>query len=190
MKPSLIMCLALAPALLGGCAAVGIEANHRATPVFSLEDYFTGETRAYGVFEDRSGKVVRTFSVVARGTQSAGNFILDERFLWSDGERQSRTWTFTRISDGRYRGTAADVDGEAMLETEGDAMRLRYLLRLPYKGTTLKVRFDDWSHMVADGVAINRADVSKYGVRLGRVTLTFIKPGHPSPTADMLAQPQ
>lgn len=187
MKPSLILCLALAPVLVCGCASVDMAANHRPAPTFSLEDYFTGETRAYGVFEDRSGKVVRTFSVVAQGTQGADSFTLDERFLWSDGERQSRVWTFTPTGDGRYRGTAPDVDGEAMLEAKGDAMRLRYVLKLPYKGTTLKVRFDDWSHLVADGVAINRADVSKYGVKLGRVTLTFIKPGHASPIADTLS---
>lgn len=187
MKPLLLLYLAIAPVCVAGCASVDIAANHRPAPAFTLEDYFAGETRAYGVFEDRSGKVVRTFTVVAQGTPEANGFTLDERFLWSDGERQSRTWTFTRTGAGRYRGTAGDVNGEATLETEGDAMRLRYLLKLPYNGKTLDVRFDDWSHLVADGVAINRADVSKFGVRLGRVTLTFIKPGHPAPVADGLA---
>lgn len=188
MKPVFLMCVALLPVLAGGCASVNLADNHRPAPAFSLEGYFSGETRAYGVFEDRSGKVLRTFSVVARGTAGSDGFVLDEHFLWSDGERQSRIWTFTRTGDGHYRGTAPDVAGEATLETRGDAMRLRYLLKLPHKGTRLNVRFDDWSHLVADGVAINRADVSKYGVRLGRVTLTFLKPGHPSPTADMLSK--
>ncbi|MBP2160373.1 MULTISPECIES: DUF3833 domain-containing protein [Asticcacaulis] len=171
---------------LSACATVDIAQNARPGPAFVLEDYFAGETRAYGVFEDRSGKVTRTFTVVTRGTARADGFTLDERFLWSDGERQSRTWTFTKAPDGSYRGTAGDVQGIAMLETRGDAMRLRYLLKLPNKGGSVDVRFDDWSHLVADGVAINRADVSKFGVSLGRVTLAFVKPGHPAPTAEML----
>ncbi|ESQ79437.1 hypothetical protein AEYBE204_10545 [Asticcacaulis sp. YBE204] len=123
---------------------------------------------------------------MAIGTPTVDGFELDERFLWSDGEQQTRTWTFKRSTAGHYTGTAGDVDGMATLETEGNAMRLRYRLKLPYKGSTLTVRFDDWSHLVADGVAINRADVSKFGLHLGRVTLTFIKPGQPAPKAEAL----
>lgn len=173
---------------LSGCASLDIASNSRPQPAFELESYFTGETRAYGVFEDRSGKVSRTFSVVTRGTPTADGFVLDERFLWNDGERQTRTWTFRKLSNGLYEGRAQDVAGTARIETGGDAIHIRYLLNLPYQGGTLKVRFDDWSHLVADGVAINRADVSKFGVHVGRVTLSFIKPGHPTPVAESLSK--
>ncbi|UDF04457.1 DUF3833 domain-containing protein [Asticcacaulis sp. AND118] len=171
---------------LSGCASLDVATNSRPQPAFELETYFAGETRAYGVFEDRSGKVSRTFSVVTRGTPTAEGFVLDERFLWNDGERQTRTWTFRKIGTGLYEGRAQDVAGTARIETGGDAIRIRYLLNLPYQGGTIKVRFDDWSHLIADGVAINRADVSKFGVHVGRVTLSFIKPGHPAPVAESL----
>lgn len=34
------------------------------TPVLELRDYFNGTLDAYGIFTDRSGKVVKRFSVV------------------------------------------------------------------------------------------------------------------------------
>jgi len=37
------------------------------------------------------------------------------------------------------------------------------------------VRFDDWMYLQSDGVLLNRAKVTKFGVELGTVTLAFSK---------------
>ena len=42
-------------------------------------------------------------------------------------------------------------------------------------------------HLFADGAVINRADVSKFGLHVGRITLTFIKPDQKRPVAEAIA---
>ncbi|ESQ80542.1 DUF3833 family protein [Asticcacaulis sp. YBE204] len=171
---------------LSSCTTLTMANNSLPEPKMVIEDYFAGETYAYGVFEDRGRKLSRTFTVYMRGTTTADGFRLDERFLWNDGEKQSRTWTFKRTGTGTYEGTAGDVKGVATVTQSGNAERLTYLLNLPYKGKPITVRFDDWTHLISDGVAINRADVSKFGLHVGRVTVTFVKPGQAHPTAESL----
>ena len=56
-------------------------------------------------------------------------------------------------------------------------MNWTYTLRLPYRGNEINVKFDDWMFLQTDGVLVNRAKVSKFGLKVGEVTLFFIKGG-------------
>jgi hypothetical protein len=38
-----------------------------------------------------------------------------------------------------------------------------------------EVQFDDWMYLMTDKVMLNKAAMSKFGVRLGEVTLSFTK---------------
>ncbi|MFM2052703.1 MAG: hypothetical protein RL456_740, partial [Pseudomonadota bacterium] len=69
-----------------------------------------------------------------------------------------------------------DVVGEAIGRAAGPALRWQYTLRLPVDGRTWDVEFDDWMHLVDERVMLNRAVMSKFGIRLGEVTLAFHKP--------------
>ena len=42
-------------------------------------------------------------------------------------------------------------------------------------GTTYDVQLDDWMFLVDDKVLLNRATMSKWGVQLGDLTLSFTK---------------
>ena len=183
-----IACLSLGALSLGGCDSLTPQTNSLASPRFVLEDYFEGRTYAYGVFEGRDTKLLRAFTVVADGVKSGDTLTLNERFLWSDGERQTRVWTFHKVGPNRYEGTAGDVDGVAQVTTYGNALRIQYGLKLPFGKGTITVKVDDWSHQLADGAVINRADVSKFGFHVGRITLTFIKPDQKRPVAESIAQ--
>jgi hypothetical protein len=39
----------------------------------------------------------------------------------------------------------------------------------------MHVKFDDWMFLQPGGVLLNRARMSKFGVELGQVTLSFMK---------------
>jgi len=41
--------------------------------------------------------------------------------------------------------------------------------------TVIEVQFDDWMYLMTDKVMLNKATMSKFGVRLGEVTLSFSK---------------
>jgi hypothetical protein len=42
-------------------------------------------------------------------------------------------------------------------------------------GTVYQVQFDDWMYLMTDKVMLNKATMSKLGIRLGEVTLSFTK---------------
>ncbi|MBC7781195.1 MAG: DUF3833 domain-containing protein [Proteobacteria bacterium] len=167
---SMIVALALA-----GCASVDPEVYSRETPVLDLARYFNGTLVGHGMFKGRSGKVERRF-VVTIDAQWKGNVgTLDERFEWSDGEKQRRVWTITKIDDNTYTGTADDVVGVAQGKAYGNALNWTYTLALPVSGRTWHVQFDDWMYLIDERVMLNTAVISKWGVQVGQLTLSFAR---------------
>lgn len=168
---------ALALALtLAGCGTTMTPADYAGEqPVLDLKNYFNGTVDAWGIFQDRSGKVVKRFTVVMRCHWDGDTGTLDEDFTYSDGTTQKRVWTLKKIGENRYIGTADDVIGEANGTTGGNALNWKYVLALPVDGKVYHVNFDDWMYQMDDNVMLNRAVMSKFGIRLGEVTLSFRK---------------
>jgi hypothetical protein len=163
-------CVLALGAALAGCASQRIDDYAAEQPVLDLRRY------SYGVFTDRSGRVVRRFIVAIDCRWNGDVGTLDERFTYSDGSTQRRVWTLRRGTDGRYTGTADDVAGVATGQARGNAFNWRYTLRLPVDGRVYDVEFDDWMYLMDDRVMLNKAVMSKFGLRLGEVTLSFVKP--------------
>jgi hypothetical protein len=128
------------------------------------------------MFQSRSGKVERRFVVTIDARWEGNVGTLDERFEWSDGERQRRVWTIRKVDANTYTGTAEDVVGEASGRAFGNALHWRYTLALPVSGRTWHVEFDDWMYLIDERVMLNTAVMSKWGIRLGQVTLSFQRP--------------
>ena len=171
---ALVQTLALAtPVLLAGCASPSPSDYASQTPALDLRQYFNGKLLAHGIVTDRSGKVVQRFTVLITGTWVGDSGTLDEQFSYADGRREQRVWTLLRGADGRYTGRAADVLGQADGQASGNALNWRYTLLLPVDGRTWEIDFDDWMFLVDDRVMLNRAVMSKFGIRLGEVLLSF-----------------
>ena len=161
--------------VVGGCASQKVDAYASEKPVLDLQQYFKGMLDAYGVFTDRSGTVVKRFTVVMVCTWNGDDGVLDEDFRYSDGSTQKRIWRLRKLGDGRFSGRADDVVGEARGETRGNTFHWTYTLNLPVDGRVFEVQFDDWMYLMTDKVMLNKAAMSKFGVRLGEVTLSFVK---------------
>ena len=167
----------LASALaFAGCASQRIENYKGQSPVLDLKQYFNGRVMAYGVFQDRSGQVVKRFTVQMDCSWQGDEGTLDEHFTYADGSTQRRIWRLSRGADGRYSGRADDVVGQASGVVQGNAFNWTYTLKLPVDGSVYEVEFDDWMYLIDSKVMLNRATMSKFGVRLGEVTLSFVKP--------------
>lgn len=162
-------------ALMTGCASPDIADYQGEKPALDLRTYFNGTVDAWGVFTDRSGKVVKRFTVVMDCTWQGDEGVLDEAFTYSDGTTQRRIWRVRKGPDGRYTGTADDVVGQAEGQARGNALRWRYTLALPVDGRVWHVDFDDWMYLMSEKVLLNRATMSKFGITLGEVTLSFTK---------------
>ncbi len=177
MKLLSMALLSAAAALIAGCAAPGVEAYRDQRPVLDLRQYFDGEIEAQGMFQNRSGEVVRRFTVAIKGSWQGNVGTLEEDFFYSDGTTDRRVWTITRIDEHNYIGTADDVIGEATGKAYGNALRWRYVLALDVDGKTYKVDFDDWMYLIDEKIMLNRSEMRKFGLRLGEVTLAFRKKG-------------
>ncbi len=175
MRRRLAYLLVLLP-LLGACQTMKIEDFEGTTPTLVLEEYFAGETRAWGIFEDRFGNLRREFKVDIEGTWDGRVLTMTEDFVYADGETDRRVWRIEKLADGRYRGRADDVIGAAEGRAVGKALTWSYDVVLKIAGGDLKVRFNDWLFLQDDEVLINRASVTKFGIEIGTVTLFFRKP--------------
>jgi hypothetical protein len=160
---------------LSGCGTMNPRDFADSSQPLDLFDYFEGQTRAWGLFEDRFGRLRRQFQVDITGTVDGDTLVLDESFLYADGERQQRSWTIRRTGESSYSGQAADVVGEAQGNTGGNALHWTYIMDLKVGERQVRVAFDDWMFLQPDGVLLNRARVSKFGLEIGSVTLAFMK---------------
>ena len=179
-----LVVLGLFLAGLVGCSQALFKADIKDyaanTPPLKLEQFFEGRSYAYGIFEDRFGNLKRQFRVHIDGRVDADSLILDERFIYEDGETARRVWTIqNRGVDEtglmRYQGQADDIDGVATGQIAGNVLSWSYDIVLSLSGQNLKVRFDDFIYQLDEDIAINRAYVSKWGVEIGQVTLVFLR---------------
>ncbi len=128
---------------------------------FKLERYFAGRTLAKGEFSAING-VHRTFDVVLNGRWNGRRLKLTEDFVYNDGERDHKTWTFVKTGEGKYTGTREDVRGEALVTIRGDTALYSYDVYLNAKERKNLVRFHD--KMVLKGNKVfNTATVTKFG---------------------------
>ncbi len=160
-----------------GCSTVKIKDYEQTRPEFHIEDYFQGNTTAWGVFQDRFGKVRRTFTVDIKGEWDPENRLLtlDEDFIYDDGQTEKRIWKITKTSENTYEGSAGGVIGTAKGKSAGNAFHWRYDFNLPVEGSTWKVNFDDWLYKLDEDTVFNKAVIRRWGIRLGDVYIFFKK---------------
>lgn len=168
--------LMLAAALaVSACATPQAADRAGQTPPLVLEDYFRGRTYAIGLFEAPNGDVRAKFHVTIDGVFDGGVLTLEENFLYEDGRKDQRIWKFTKQGDG-YVGRAGDVVGTAPVAVAGDAALFGYLVDLALgDDKSIKLRFRDRMYLYGGGLMLNRATVTKYGVRVGEVTVSFFQ---------------
>ena len=175
LRRLLLTTLAAFTLALAGCASPEVTDYAVQRPLLDIQSYFNGRVDASGLFTDRSGKVVKRFTVVLDCKWQGNTGTLDEDFTYSDGTKDRRVWTITKQADGHYTGRAADVVGEAQGHASGNALRWNYTLALPVDGRTWQVQMDDWMYLVSDGVLLNKTVMSKFGFTLGEVTIAFAR---------------
>jgi len=167
--------LATCALLLSACASVSVEDYADNEPRLVAEQFFNGQLTAHGVVKDRGGKVMRYFSASIDASWRDGVGTLDERFVFDDGERQTRVWTLKPVGDNNYIATAGDVIGDGKMKIAGNSLFLDYVLRIPYDGDTLDLHIDDRMYLVSERVLLNESIMTKFGFEVGRIMLVIEK---------------
>lgn len=161
--------------ILGGCEVNNIKEYKNNTPSLRMEDYFSGNVKGYGLVQKNTGAVRRRFVVEMKGTWEGNIGILDEKFVFDDGEKQERQWKLTKIDEHHFTATAHDVVGIASGEQYGNVIHMTYVLSVPYNGKTINLDMDDWLYRVNDEVVLNNATMKKFGISVGKLTASFFK---------------
>lgn len=155
------------------CASAPDAAGAR---TLTLEEFFQGHVTARGTFINSFTGDVRGLTVAIDSSFDGKTLTLVEDFAYDDGERDKKTWQLTRTGDRTYTGTREDVIGEAKAFPDGVNMRLEYVVALKTEAWgDIHVRFRDVLALEDDGTLVNRAVVSKWGLRLGRVELRMTR---------------
>lgn len=164
------------PFVLGSCANVDIKQYQHEQPALVMQEFFSGTLDGWGIFQDRSGKVIKRFHVVINASWQNDTGTLKETFTWSDNDPDNpsqRVWTLVDQGQGKLTGSAGDVIGLAQSDVSGNSLHWRYVLALPLDGKIIHVDFDDWMYLVDKDTMLNRSVMKKYGFRLGEVFLTL-----------------
>ena len=143
---------------------------------FALEDFFVGETTGRGSFKSWVNKVDRSFDIKTLGTWDGRALTLVEDFVFNDGERDRKTWVFTKLDGKRYSGVREDVVNTADIAVDPDKVRMAYLIDLPDgDGNTTRLRFNDTLTLIEPGKVLNKATVSKFLIPVASVEVTFTR---------------
>jgi len=167
--------LALSVCVIQGCSGPNVLIYKNENPTLNLKEFFNGEVKAWGIFTNRSGEVIKRFTVVMDCSWNGDEGILDEKFIYSDGTKQQRIWKLKDLGMGTYQGSASDVVGIAQGQSSGNALQWKYILSLPVDDKVWEVQFEDWMYQIDQNVMINKAQMTKWGIYLGEVTLSFTK---------------
>jgi hypothetical protein len=161
-------------ALLGACAGPPSIPVPAGAPPVILERFFLGRTVGDGAFTAPIAGVNRPLRVVTNGRWDGRTLTLREDFFFADGERDVKTWRFTRVGPGRYEGTREDVIGKADVRQVGDSVQLTYTADVRGRdGSVTRLDFADTIAPIDGRSVLNKAVVSRFGVPIGEVTLTF-----------------
>ena len=167
-KTGLVLIGALA---LAGCATAPELDARSGAKAFVPEVFFRGRTYAQGEFVNVIDGSRRGVKAVIDGRFDGQVLTLVEDFTYSDGETDRKTWRLTKTGPTTYSGTREDVIGTAQGRLDGPNFRLTYQASVKTKTSSYDLTFDDVLGWQPDGSVLNRAVVSKLGIKIGDITL-------------------
>ncbi len=160
--------------LLVGCSA-NISDYQSTSPEFDMKTFFDGKLEAYGMVQNRDGKVIRRFRADLIGSWEGNTGLLEEDFFYDDGETQRRVWNLVKHGDNRYSGVASDSVGEATGQSQGFAFNWQYTLAIKVDGKVWDIKLNDWIYQIDESRLINQTEMTKWGFNVGQIILVIEK---------------
>jgi len=175
-----LLAVAVIGATLAGCASQPEFAMPPPNRALVLEEALVGRVLGQGAFVNSITGGETKFSVVINGAWDGKVLTLVEDFTYDDGSTDRKTWRLTRTADRTFEGVREDVIGTADVRQDGVGVRLDYFVTLTTGLGDIDVRFQDLLYLNDDGTIANKAVVSKFGLRVGRVVITMRRESGPS----------
>jgi len=157
--------------LLAGCMTpIKLADFASSVPELRPELFFAGQTRGRGVIQTSGGRPSRTFEVVSNGTVQGDTIRVDQTIRYGDGKVDRRIWQLRRVAPNRYGGALSDAAGPVSAEAQGNALRLRYLLKRP------AITMEQWLYLQPDGrTLLNEGTVRAFGIVVARISEQIVR---------------
>ena len=160
---------------LFGCSSIDPKIYAKNSPKMDIRNYLDGKLEAQGILQNRAGEVTRTFTVKMIGTWKGNEGKLEEDFIFSDGKKDRRIWDIKFLDDNNFTAKAHDTVGIAKGQQYGNAVKMDYVLKVNVDGTDYDIRLIDWIYLVDEKTAINVSQMTKFGFRVGTLSISFKK---------------
>ena len=167
--------LALSVALLSsGCSPMDISDFSESPVAFVPEEYFAGHVVGQGTFFSRFGKN-KAFTLDLHGRVEDGVLLIDETATYETGDVNTTSYRFERLSETQYRISSPSFVAPTIGELRGNALHWSYHYKHKSADGETIIKFDDWMILHEDGVLIDRAFGSKWGISVGEIVLSMRK---------------
>ena len=160
---------------LFGCSSVDPKIYSKNLPKMDIRNYLNGNLEAHGILQNRSGEVIKSFTVKMIGTWNGNDGRLEEDFIFSDGKKDRRVWEIKLLDDNNFTAKAHDTVGIANGQQYGNAVKMNYVLKVDVDGKKYDISLVDWIYLVDDKTAINVSQMTKFGFRVGTLNISFKK---------------
>ncbi len=158
-----------------GCSSIDPKVYVDNSPKMDIRNYLNGPLEAQGILQDRSGKMIKSFTVKMTGTWQGNEGKLKENFTFSDGKTDQRTWEIKFSDDNNFTAKAHDTVGIATGQQYGNAFKMDYVLKIDVDGKKYDIKLVDWIYLVDEKTAINVSKMTKFGFTVGTLTISFKK---------------
>ena len=135
--------------------------------------FFAGTFKAQGIFVDRFGQVQKRFLIDILCNSENKKTTLHEKFIYDDGETETRSWTIVKQGEDKYTAHTDNVIGKGIGCVKGAVFNLKYDFLLTLYGRKVKVHFDDVMVKQTENTILSRTKLSKFGLSLGELFITF-----------------
>ena len=160
---------------LFGCSSVDPKIYSKNSPKMDIRNYLNGKLEAQGILQNRAGEVIKTFTVKMVGNWKGNDGKLEEDFIFSDGKIDRRIWEIKFSDDNNFTAKAHDTVGIAKGQQYGNAVKMDYVLKVNVDGKNYDIRLIDWIYLVDEKTAINVSQMTKFGFRVGTLSISFKK---------------
>ena len=173
MKRSLI--LSLFSFLFASCS-INSDVYTNEKDTLNFQDFLQDSLIGWGIFEDRGGQVIKRFRIDMEADWKGNHCRFIENFSFSDGTKQRREWQITQIDKSHFEAVANDSVGIGKGTVFGNSVHWEYHIAIDTESFGKQtVKFDYWMHKIDDDTLMNRANVTKLGIKMGEVSVVFRK---------------
>jgi hypothetical protein len=165
-----------------GACFLDIDDFSDTQPTMKLEEFFSGRIQGWGYTMTRLGALQNQFKIDAEANWDPVENVLslNEVYQFDDGHEDRIDWSIRRLSESRYEGREAAIDGVAIGDQQGNAFNWQYSREVPEKdGSVTKLTFDDWFWLQSPNVMVAFASIQKFGIEVARLSAFYIKSDEP-----------